>query len=143
MSDEESKDELQELPLAGRIWQSSDSSHDVSIGLSTYFASRFVFESGELSAKKLVAEKFEPRVEAEGNEGVTVFPSGIGMRKPEAWLTLLLEDNLFFFRLTLPNQLEALSAVDFVMTDLSADEDERRVEVEVDSRLESRASSPS
>jgi hypothetical protein len=51
-------------------------------------------------------------VEAVGNEGVTMFDSGMGMRKPEAWLTLLLEDNLFFFRLTLPSQLEAVSAVD-------------------------------
>ena len=92
--------------------------------------------SGEASAEKL-----GQKVEAVGSEGVTVFASGIGMRKSEARLTLLLDDNLFFLRLALPNQLEALSAVDLVMTDLSAEEDEHRVEV--DPRFESRASSPS
>lgn len=83
-------------------------------------------------------ENVEQKEEAVGKEGVTVLASGIGIRKSEAWLVLFLEDSLFFFRLKLPNKLEALSPVDLVIVDLSAEEDERRVEV--DPRFEDSAS---
>lgn len=94
-----------------------------------------------MSSKKLEAEKVEPKVEAVGSDGVTVLASGMGMRNSEGWLTLLLVDSLFFLKPTPPNQLDDFPPVDFVMTDLSADEDERRVEV--DPRLECCASSTS